>query len=99
MKDATYGKPCQALLCDLFQNKKRLTNNTKVGYGRAMKTLKSHMKKYGLRVRDVSQMTGIPIRTVNAHLYGERQIGAKSALLYADGLGISLEQIIKDRVA
>jgi hypothetical protein len=42
-------------------------------------------------------MTGIPVRTVRAHLNGERQIGAGSALMYSRGLGVSLEQLVKDR--
>lgn len=65
-----------------------------VRYGKIMKTLKEHMKRYGLTARQVSEMTGTPLRTVHAHLAGDRKIGHHAAIRYSRGLGISLEKLL-----
>jgi plasmid maintenance system antidote protein VapI len=61
-----------------------------------METLKAHMKKYKLTSHQVAEMSGVPLRTVQSHLYGERNIGHRAAIKYSQGLGISLEKLLMD---
>ena len=59
-----------------------------------MNALKQHMEKYNLTLLDVARMSGVPKPTVYAHYSGIRNIGAKSALKYIRGLGLSVERLI-----
>jgi plasmid maintenance system antidote protein VapI len=61
-----------------------------------MKTLTDHMKKYNLTPHQVAEMSGVPLRTVRSHLYGDRNIGHRTAIKYSQGLGISLEKLLMD---
>ena len=52
----------------------------------------------GLTVPEAARLCGLPVPTVSAHYYGQRktmtiQIAAK----YADGLGVRIEEIVKDK--
>lgn len=75
--------------------KKFLDKGKKTGKIAFMNTLKNHMKKYGLSLLEVSKMTGIPKHTVYAHSVGRRNIGARSAVKYSQGLGIGVEKLIR----
>lgn len=59
-----------------------------------METLKEHMKRYNLTPQQVAKMSGVPLRTVRSHLYGDRKIGHRAAVKYNQGLGISLERLL-----
>ena len=64
------------------------------GKNRHMNILQRHMEKYNLTLLDVAKMTGIPKPTVYAHAIGRRNIGARSAVKYSQGLGLSVEKLI-----
>lgn len=60
-----------------------------------MNILKRHMKQYKLTVQQMAEMSGVAPRTIYAHLTGGRKIGHKAAIKYNQGLGLSLEQLLK----
>ena len=61
------------------------------------KSLQEWRKKQGLTQRELSEITGIPISTIQKIEIGDRDIsrlGAKILLLLSRALGVSMEQLI-----
>jgi transcriptional regulator with XRE-family HTH domain len=61
--------------------------------------LQEWRKKQGLTQRELSEITGIPISTIQKIEIGDREIsrlGAKMLLLLSKALGVSMEQLITE---